>query len=142
MGYEAGSSTNTHALAIHHQSHMDRTSRTTGPQGGRGRITSTAQVPQGEALSFLPVQSHVQPSMHDALCPSSSGTTSTSVPKCRKETPDRLAVRTVERTVTHKLPRGGGGGGGGGHSNPGSYIPLSPRITPFEGTLFFASLDA
>ena len=32
------------------------------------------------------------------------GTTSTSVPECRKETPDRLAVCTVERTVTHSLP--------------------------------------
>ena len=31
------------------------------------------------------------------------GTTSTSVPECRKETPDRLAVCTVERTVTHSL---------------------------------------
>ena len=35
---------------------------------------------------------------------SSVGTTSTSVPECRKETPDRLAVCTVDRTVTHRLP--------------------------------------
>ena len=35
---------------------------------------------------------------------SSVGTTSTSVPGCRKETPDRPAVCTVERTVTHRLP--------------------------------------
>ena len=31
------------------------------------------------------------------------GTTSTSVPECRKKTPDRLVVCTVERTVTHRL---------------------------------------
>ena len=36
MGYEAGSSTTTYTLLIRHQSHMDRTSRTTGPQGGGG----------------------------------------------------------------------------------------------------------
>ena len=35
---------------------------------------------------------------------SSVGTTSTSVPDCRKETPDCLAVCTVERTVKHWLP--------------------------------------
>ena len=35
---------------------------------------------------------------------SSVGTTSTSVPECGKETPDRVAVCTLERTVTHKLP--------------------------------------
>ena len=52
---------------------------------------------------------------------SSVGTTSTSVPECRKETPDRLAFCTVEGAATHRLPlteepaqqeqqhRGGGG---------------------------------
>ena len=35
---------------------------------------------------------------------SSVGTTSTSVPDCGKQTPDHLAVCTVERTVTHSLP--------------------------------------
>ena len=35
---------------------------------------------------------------------SSVRTTSTSVPKCRKETPDRFAVCTVERTVAQRLP--------------------------------------
>ena len=40
---------------------------------------------------------------------SSVGTTSTSVPECRKETTDRLAVCTAERTVTHRLPLTQGG---------------------------------
>ena len=34
MAYEAGSSTNAHTLLIYHQNHMDKTTRTTGPQGG------------------------------------------------------------------------------------------------------------
>ena len=40
---------------------------------------------------------------------SSVGTTSTSVRECRKETTDRLAVCTAERTVTHRLPLTQGG---------------------------------
>ena len=34
---------------------------------------------------------------------SNVGTTSTSVPECRKEMPDRLDVCTVKRTVKHRL---------------------------------------
>ena len=66
---------------------------------------------------------------------SSVGTTSTSVPECGKETPDRLAVCTVERTddsnahvASHRRttsttapqqPQGPQGGGGPNHGGGG-----------------------
>ena len=69
---------------------------------------------------------------------SSVGTTSTFVPQCRKETPDRLAVCTVERRVTQRLPLTWGGepsttgpqqpqGPQGGEAEPhGQDHPLEP----------------
>ena len=116
MGYEAGSSTNAHALLIYYQNH-----RTT---GGGGRITSTALVPQGGALSFLPVLSHVQAPMHDVLTGSRGGRSRT----------------TWTGPPEPQGPHGGGWGGGDSHNNTNHRVHRGGG-GPYHGMGGVATLD-
>ena len=58
---------------------------------------------------------------------SSVGTTSTTVPECSRETPDRLVRRTVERTVTHGLPLTGRRGRNTSVTGPQQPQPQGPH---------------
>ena len=99
MGYGAGSSTN-HNLLIYRRNH-----RTTG--GGE----SPARHRYHRLKLWVSCRSRMSSHQCMMSCAqgSSVGTTSTSVPECKKGTPDRLAVCTIKRTLTHRLPLTQGG---------------------------------
>ena len=85
------------------------TIRTTGPQGGRGKSPGQHRYHRVK-LSVSCQCSHM--SNHQCMMSyaqgSSVGTTSTSVPECSKETPDRLAVEPSAQQDhnNHRVHRG------------------------------------